>query len=147
MVGIVSSNSSSSIGRSLPNISLTMPSGRKIPRVCSLTVYDVDSRVSQIEESPDLIDGTSSNENSSTENSSTGHSPFDSPSGIRERIKRMQVEAEIRRDEFARLLDEHAQVVRKLKMMEAEEQLSSSTHVDGTGTGTGTGTVVASTHA
>ncbi|KAF7408764.1 uncharacterized protein V1477_005882 [Vespula maculifrons] len=131
----------------LPNISLTMPSGRKIPRVCSLTVYDVDSRVSQIEENPGLIDGTSSsNENSSTENSSSGHSPLDSPGGIRERIKQMQVEAEIRRDEFARLLEEHAQVVRKLKMMEAEEQLS-STHVDGTATGTGTGTVVASTHA
>ncbi|KAK2589167.1 hypothetical protein KPH14_001984 [Odynerus spinipes] len=127
---------------SLPNISLTMPSGRKIPRVCSLTVYDVDSRMSQIECSG--LDGTSSsssssassasagtNENNTVEKSTSEHSPLDSPGGIRERIKQMQVEAEIRRDEFARLLDEHAQVVRKLKMMEAEEQLSSA-QVDGT---------------
>lgn len=98
--------------------------------IYSLIVDDVDSH-SISSESSDL-DGLSSE--SSTQNSSS-QTPLDSPSGPRERIKQIQVEAETRRDEFARLLEEHAQVVRKLKMMEAEEQLSTS------------GNVVSATHA
>lgn len=72
---------------------------------------------------PDF-DGSSTG---SSSQASSSHTPLDSPGGPRERIKQIQVEAETRRGEFARLLEEHAQVVRKLKMMEAEEQLMSST--------------------
>ncbi|XP_031825668.1 uncharacterized protein LOC116423974 [Nomia melanderi] len=93
-----------------------MTTGREIYGTFSLIVDDVDSH-SISSESPDM-DGLS-NDNSS-KNSST-QTPMDSPGGPRERIKQMQVEAETRRDEFARLLEEHAQVVRMLKMMEAEE--------------------------
>lgn len=103
----------------------------KFSCIFSLVVDDVDSH-SMSSGSSDL-DGPS-NENSS-ENSSSQTTPLDSPGGPREKIKQMQVEAETRRGEFARLLEEHAQVVRKLKMMEAEEQLSA------------TGNVVGATHA
>ncbi|KAL0269403.1 UNVERIFIED_CONTAM: hypothetical protein PYX00_007148 [Menopon gallinae] len=37
------------------------------------------------------------------------------------RIKRIQVEAECRKMEFARLLEEHAQVIRTLKQIEEKE--------------------------
>ena len=94
---------------------------------------DVDSQ-SILSESPDM-DGLST-ESSSTQNS-TSQTPLDSPGGPRERIKQIQVEAETRRGEFARLLEEHAQVVRQLKMMEAEEQHSA----------TSSGNVVGPTHA
>ncbi|KAG7204088.1 hypothetical protein KM043_001939 [Ampulex compressa] len=116
---------------SLPDIAVTMASGREIHGVFSLIVDDVDSH-SILRENSDF-DGLSSE--SSGQNSSS-QTPLDSPGGPRERIKQIQVEAETRRGEFARLLEEHAQVVRKLKMMEAEEQLSSPT-----------GNVLGSTHA
>lgn len=94
---------------------------------------DVDSTDSQchsiLNDSPELIDGTSTG--SSSSHTSSSHTPLDSPGGPRERIKQIQVEAETRRGEFARLLEEHAQVVRKLKIMEAEEQLSMSTPSSG----------------
>ncbi|XP_043272542.1 uncharacterized protein [Venturia canescens] len=106
---------------SLPDIAVTMASGREIHGVFSLIVDDVDSQ-SILSEAPDL-DGLST-ESSSSQNS-TSQTPLDSP-GPRERIKQMQVEAETRRGEFARLLEEHAQVVRQLKMMEAEEQHSAT---------------------
>lgn len=98
--------------------------------IYSLIVDDVDSHSISSENSD--LDGLS-NETSSQNSSS--QTPLDSPGGPREKIKQMQVEAETRRGEFARLLEEHAQVVRKLKMMEAEEQLSA------------TGNVVGATHA
>ncbi|EFN87441.1 hypothetical protein EAI_00377, partial [Harpegnathos saltator] len=97
----------------------------------SLIVDDVDSH-SILSDGSDL-DGLS--RESSSQNSAS-QTPLDSPGGPRERIKQMQVEAETRRGEFARLLEEHAQVVRKLKMMEAEEQLSTTT-----------GNVIGGTHA
>lgn len=103
-------------------------------RVCSLVVDDVDSH-SILSDGSDL-DGLS--RGSSSQNSAL-QTPLDSPGGPRERIKQIQVEAETRRDEFARLLEEHAQVVRKLKMMEAEEQLSA--------TATGNATVIGGAHA
>ncbi|XP_015439964.1 PREDICTED: uncharacterized protein LOC107194784 [Dufourea novaeangliae] len=93
-----------------------MTSGREIYGAFSLIVDDVDSHSISSENSD--IDGLS-NDNSAQNSSS--ETPMDSPAGPRERIKQMQVEAETRRDEFARLLEEHAQVVRMLKMMEAEE--------------------------
>ncbi|KAF3427091.1 hypothetical protein E2986_11167 [Frieseomelitta varia] len=96
--------------------------------IYSLIVDDVDSDSISSENSDGLSDETSSQNSSS-------QTPLDSPGGPREKIKQMQVEAETRRGEFARLLEEHAQVVRKLKMMEAEEQLSA------------TGNVVGATHA
>lgn len=40
-----------------------------------------------------------------------------------------QVEAESRKMEFARLLEEHAQVIRKLKQMEEDGAALSTTHV------------------
>lgn len=86
------------------------------------------------------LDGLS--RESSSQNSAS-QTPLDSPGGPRERIKQIQVEAETRRGEFARLLEEHAQVVRKLKMMEAEEQLSATT----TTTATGKATVIGGAHA
>lgn len=92
---------------------------------------DVDSH-SILSDGSDL-DGLS---RESSQNS-VSQTPLDSPGGPRERIKQIQVEAETRRGEFARLLEEHAQVVRKLKMMEAEEQLSTTT----------TGNVIGGTHA
>lgn len=98
--------------------------------IYSLIVDDVDSHSISSENSD--LDGLS-NVNSSQ--NSSPQTPLDSPGGPREKIKQMQVEAETRRGEFARLLEEHAQVVRKLKMMEAEEQLSA------------TGNVVGATHA
>ncbi|KAG8036628.1 hypothetical protein G9C98_003950 [Cotesia typhae] len=109
---------------SLPDIAVTMATGQEIHDVFSLIVDDVDSS-SILSETPDT-EGLSTESNSSR--NSTSQTPLDSPGGPRERIKQIQVEAETRRDEFARLLEEHAQVVRKLKMMEAEEQLSSSTN-------------------
>lgn len=93
-----------------------MTSGREIYGAFSLIVDDVDSHSISSENSD--MDGLSNE--SSSKNSST-QTPMDSPVGPRERIKQMQVEAETRRGEFARLLEEHAQVVRMLKMMEAEE--------------------------
>ncbi|XP_033324299.1 uncharacterized protein LOC117219330 [Megalopta genalis] len=93
-----------------------MTSGREIYGAFSLIVDDVDSHSISSENSD--MDGLSND--SSAKNSST-QTPMDSPGGPRERIKQMQVEAETRRGEFARLLEEHAQVVRMLKMMEAEE--------------------------
>ncbi|XP_024937464.1 uncharacterized protein LOC107264246 isoform X3 [Cephus cinctus] len=98
-----------------------MASGREIHGAFSLIVDDVDSHA-MLSETADL-DGVSTE--SSSQNSSS-QTPLDSPGGPRERIKQIQVEAETRRGEFARLLEEHAQVVRKLKMMEAEEQMTSS---------------------
>ncbi|XP_024937457.1 uncharacterized protein LOC107264246 isoform X1 [Cephus cinctus] len=106
---------------SLPDIAVTMASGREIHGAFSLIVDDVDSHA-MLSETADL-DGVSTE--SSSQNSSS-QTPLDSPGGPRERIKQIQVEAETRRGEFARLLEEHAQVVRKLKMMEAEEQMTSS---------------------
>lgn len=94
--------------------------------IYSLIVDDVDSH-SMSSENSDL-DGLS---NVSSSQNSSSQTPLDSPGGPREKIKQMQVEAETRRGEFARLLEEHAQVVRKLKMMEAEEQLSASGNVVG----------------
>ncbi|XP_017890242.1 uncharacterized protein LOC108631056 isoform X1 [Ceratina calcarata] len=111
---------------SLPDIAVTMASGREIYGAFSLIVDDVDSHSISCESLN--LDGLS-NESSSSQ------TPLDSPGGPREKIKQMQVEAETRRGEFARLLEEHAQVVRKLKLMEAEEQHS------------GTGNVVGATHA
>ncbi|XP_046751099.1 uncharacterized protein LOC124414177 isoform X2 [Diprion similis] len=113
---------------SLPDIAVTMVSGREIHGAFSLIVDDVDSTDSLrcnsiVGEGPE-VDGSSTG--SSSSQSSSSHTPLDSPGGPRERIKQIQVEAETRRGEFARLLEEHAQVVRKLKMMEAEEQLSGS---------------------
>lgn len=99
----------------------------------SLIVDDVDSH-SILSDGSDL-DGSLSRESSSQ--NSASQTPLDSPGGPRERIKQIQVEAETRRGEFARLLEEHAQVVRKLKMMEAEEQLSTTT----------TGNVIGGAHA
>ncbi|XP_043510766.1 uncharacterized protein LOC122529056 isoform X2 [Frieseomelitta varia] len=116
------------ISGSLPDIAVTMASGREIYAAFSLIVDDVDSDSISSENSDGLSDETSSQNSSS-------QTPLDSPGGPREKIKQMQVEAETRRGEFARLLEEHAQVVRKLKMMEAEEQLSA------------TGNVVGATHA
>lgn len=103
----------------------------------SLIVDDVDSH-SILSDGSDL-DGLS--RESSSQNSAS-QTPLDSPGGPRERIKQIQVEAETRRGEFARLLEEHAQVVRKLKMMEAEEQLSATTT-----TATGNTTVIGGAHA
>ncbi|XP_003707382.1 uncharacterized protein LOC100882677 isoform X1 [Megachile rotundata] len=111
---------------SLPGIAVTMASGREIYGAFSLIVDDVDSH-SMSSENSDL-DGLS---NVSSSHNSSSQTPLDSPGGPREKIKQMQVEAETRRGEFARLLEEHAQVVRKLKMMEAEEQLSASGNVVG----------------
>lgn len=105
---------------------------------CSLIVDDVDSH-SILSDGSDL-DGLS--RESSSQNSAS-QTPLDSPGGPRERIKQIQVEAETRRGEFARLLEEHAQVVRKLKMMEAEEQLSATT----TTTATGNAAVIGGAHA
>lgn len=99
---------------------------------------DVDSH-SILSDGSDL-DGLS--RESSSQNSAS-QTPLDSPGGPRERIKQIQVEAETRRGEFARLLEEHAQVVRKLKMMEAEEQLSATT----TTTTTGNATVIGGANA
>ena len=104
----------------------------------SLIVDDVDSH-SILSDGSDL-DGLS--RESSSQNSAL-QTPLDSPGGPRERIKQIQVEAETRRGEFARLLEEHAQVVRKLKMMEAEEQLSTTT----TTTTTGNTAVIGGAHA
>ncbi|KAK0082104.1 hypothetical protein PV325_011063 [Microctonus aethiopoides] len=110
--------------RSLPDIAVTMASGQEIHGVFSIIVDDVDSSA--------ILNESSDTEGLSTESSSVHNSspqtPLDSPGGPRERIKQIQVEAETRRDEFARLLEEHAQVVRKLKIMEAEEQHSSSSN-------------------
>lgn len=114
---------------SLPDIAVTMASGREIHGAFSLIVDDVDAH-SILGGNPDM-DGLP--HEGSGRNAS--QSPLESPCGPRERIKQIQVEAETRRGEFARLLEEHAQVVRKLKMMEAEEQLSS------------TGNVISATHA
>ncbi|KAL0109888.1 hypothetical protein PUN28_013492 [Cardiocondyla obscurior] len=105
-----------------------------------LIVDDVDSH-SILSDGSDL-DGLS--RESSSQNSAS-QTPLDSPGGPRERIKQIQVEAETRRGEFARLLEEHAQVVRKLKMMEAEEQLSATTTT--TTTTTGNATVIGGAHA
>ncbi|KYM83625.1 hypothetical protein ALC53_06026 [Atta colombica] len=103
----------------------------------NLIVDDVDSH-SILSDGSDL-DGLS--RESSSQNSAL-QTPLDSPGGPRERIKQIQVEAETRRGEFARLLEEHAQVVRKLKMMEAEEQLSTTTT-----TTTGNTAVIGGAHA
>ncbi|XP_066596471.1 uncharacterized protein [Prorops nasuta] len=111
---------------SLPDIAVTMASGREIHGAFSFIVDDVDSHPT-LRQRHDL-DGMSSESSSQTPSSET---PLDSPGGPGERIKQIQVEAETRRGEFARLLEEHAQVVRKLKMMEAEEQLSSPTGAGG----------------
>ncbi|XP_063985880.1 uncharacterized protein LOC135167004 isoform X1 [Diachasmimorpha longicaudata] len=116
---------------SLPDIAVTMASGQEIHGVFSLVVDDVDSS-SILSEQPEC-EALSTECSSQNSNSQT---PLDSPGGPRERIKQIQVEAETRRDEFARLLEEHAQVVRKLKIMEAEEQLSATS-----------GNVVHPTHA
>ncbi|KMQ94101.1 hypothetical protein RF55_5763 [Lasius niger] len=112
-----------------------MASGREIHGAFSLIVDDVDSH-SILSDGSDL-DGLS--RESSSQNSAS-QTPLDSPGGPRERIKQIQVEAETRRGEFARLLEEHAQVVRKLKMMEAEEQLSTTT-------ATGNAAVIGGAHA
>ncbi|XP_070522356.1 uncharacterized protein [Cardiocondyla obscurior] len=125
---------------SLPDIAVTMASGREIHGAFSLIVDDVDSH-SILSDGSDL-DGLS--RESSSQNSAS-QTPLDSPGGPRERIKQIQVEAETRRGEFARLLEEHAQVVRKLKMMEAEEQLSATTTT--TTTTTGNATVIGGAHA
>jgi len=103
-------------------------------------VDDVDSHSILSSDGSDL-DGLS--RESSSQNSAS-QTPLDSPGGPRERIKQIQVEAETRRGEFARLLEEHAQVVRKLKMMEAEEQLSTTATAT---TATGNATVVDGAHA
>ncbi|XP_046491285.1 uncharacterized protein [Neodiprion pinetum] len=112
---------------SLPDIAVTMVSGREIHGAFSLIVDDVDStdslRCNSIVGESQEVEGSSAGSSPQT---SSSHTPLDSPGGPRERIKQIQVEAETRRGEFARLLEEHAQVVRKLKMMEAEEQLNSS---------------------
>ncbi|XP_072755247.1 uncharacterized protein [Anoplolepis gracilipes] len=121
---------------SLPDIAVTMASGREIHGAFSLIVDDVDSH-SILSDGSDGLDGLS--RESSSQNSAS-QTPLDSPGGPRERIKQIQVEAETRRGEFARLLEEHAQVVRKLKMMEAEEQLSATT-------ATGNATVIGGAHA
>lgn len=97
---------------------------------------DVDSH-SILSDASDL-DGLS---RGSSSHNSASQTPLDSPGGPRERIKQIQVEAETRRDEFARLLEEHAQVVRKLKIMEAEEQLSTTTAA------TGNATMIGGAHA
>ncbi|KAL6256476.1 hypothetical protein P5V15_012589 [Pogonomyrmex californicus] len=129
------------LSRSLPDIAVTdMASGREIHGAFSLIVDDVDSH-SILSDGSDL-DGLS--RESSSQNSAS-QTPLDSPGGPRERIKQIQVEAETRRGEFARLLEEHAQVVRKLKMMEAEEQLSTTTTT--TTTATGNATVIGGAHA
>ena len=122
------------VRESLPDIAVTMASGREIYGAFSLIVDDVDSQSISSENSD--LDGVS---NESSSQNSSSQTPLDSPGGPRERIKQIQVEAETRRGEFARLLEEHAQVVRKLKMMEAEEQLSAPA--------TATGNVVGATHA
>ncbi|XP_054259224.1 uncharacterized protein LOC128983968 [Macrosteles quadrilineatus] len=44
------------------------------------------------------------------------------------RIKQIQVEAESRKVEFARLLEEHAQVIRKLKQMEEDGAALGASH-------------------
>ena len=128
------------VRESLPDIAVTMASGREIYGAFSLIVDDVDSHSISSENSD--LDGVS---NESSSQNSSSQTPLDSPGGPRERIKQIQVEAETRRGEFARLLEEHAQVVRKLKMMEAEEQLS--TPATATATATATGNVVGATHA
>ncbi|XP_011872239.1 PREDICTED: uncharacterized protein LOC105564465 [Vollenhovia emeryi] len=125
---------------SLPDIAVTMASGREIHGAFSLIVDDVDSH-SILSDGSDL-DGLS--RESSSQNSAS-QTPLDSPGGPRERIKQIQVEAETRRGEFARLLEEHAQVVRKLKMMEAEEQLSATTTA--AATATGNAAVIGGAHA
>lgn len=50
----------------------------------------------------------------STTDSSTGANKEESDA----RIKQIQVEAESRKNEFAKLLEEHAQVIKELKQME-----------------------------
>lgn len=111
---------------SLPDIAVTMASGREIHGSFSLIVDDVDSQ-RMLSEAPELEStGCNSRNDSLNERNAKEEGLMDREDGPRERIKQIQVEAETRRDEFARLLEEHAQVVRKLKMMEAEEQLSST---------------------
>ncbi|KAK6638780.1 hypothetical protein RUM43_007049 [Polyplax serrata] len=56
----------------------------------------------------------SKTETTDTENAPSRENPL-------ARIKRFQVEAESRKIEFARLLEEHAQVIRQLKQMEETE--------------------------
>ncbi|XP_012265996.1 uncharacterized protein LOC105691832 isoform X2 [Athalia rosae] len=117
----------------LPDIAVTMVCGREIHGAFSLIVDDVDSSGESIsmsaggqnfEGSSCTGSGGSSQETSRSYSHPSSSTPLECLVGPRERIKRIQVEAETRRGEFARLLEEHAQVVRKLKMMEAEEQLN-----------------------
>lgn len=63
----------------------------------------------------------SSHERRGSRDSRSGREPLDAQL-CSERIRRIQVEAQSRKNEFAKLLEEHAQVVLRVKQMEQREQ-------------------------
>lgn len=85
------------------------------PPQCRVIVDDVDEE--------DRLHPVNNNERShllKTESDCDVASSRDNPTA---RIKQIQVEAESRKIEFARLLEEHAQVIRRLKQMEESESI------------------------
>ncbi|XP_039281955.1 uncharacterized protein LOC111050041 [Nilaparvata lugens] len=79
----------------------------------SLIVDDVDARSCQDDsESQDAL-------HKLLTDSSLDYRPF-SKEQSDARIKQIKVEAESRKNEFARLLEEHAQVIRRLKQIEED---------------------------
>ncbi|XP_023714737.2 uncharacterized protein LOC111868381 [Cryptotermes secundus] len=81
------------------------------PSGFSIVVDDVDAGE---EPEPEPEVNTTETLPASTTDNSTGANKEESDA----RIKQIQVEAESRKNEFAKLLEEHAQVIKELKQME-----------------------------
>ncbi|XP_069671716.1 uncharacterized protein [Periplaneta americana] len=79
----------------------------------SIVVDDVDAgQEPELEPEPEV--SAAETVHASTTDNSTGANKEESDA----RIKQIQVEAESRKNEFAKLLEEHAQVIKELKQME-----------------------------
>lgn len=83
------------------------------PSGFSIVVDDVDAGQEPEPELDPAFTATETEQASTTDNS-TGVNKEESDA----RIKQIQVEAESRKNEFAKLLEEHAQVIKELKQME-----------------------------
>ncbi|XP_021917732.1 uncharacterized protein LOC110828888 isoform X2 [Zootermopsis nevadensis] len=81
------------------------------PSKCSIVVDDVDAGEKP---EPELEVNTAKTVQTSTTDSDTRDMKEESDA----RIKQIQIEAESRKNEFAKLLEEHAQVIKELKKME-----------------------------
>ncbi|XP_069671717.1 uncharacterized protein [Periplaneta americana] len=83
------------------------------PSGFSIVVDDVDAgQEPELEPEPEV--SAAETVHASTTDNSTGANKEESDA----RIKQIQVEAESRKNEFAKLLEEHAQVIKELKQME-----------------------------